>query len=273
MNDVISQDLIAGKVSTTGTSNSAPRITPLAFEFDDSSRSAISTALKEFDSHVSRYRIYYTSYKRYGKNGIKRCGVSPDAWVQMVMQLAHHLTHGTSCATYEAAQVRKYQLGRTETVRVCTNESVAFVRSMTDDSKGPEERETLFRAAVKRHGTDMKDASNAHGIDRHLYGLKKVLSDDPERPALFDNELFARSSTWRMSTSQIYIAKSPSYGWGPVVAGGYGFPYMIHPDSLQFTVTCDQDTPGDEMIKNVEKAADMLMDLMSRSHQEKQGKL
>jgi carnitine O-acetyltransferase len=44
----------------------------------------------------------------------------------MVMQLAYALTYGHSVATYEAAQVRRFVLGRTETVRVCTPQSTAW---------------------------------------------------------------------------------------------------------------------------------------------------
>lgn len=47
----------------------------------------------------------------------------------------------------------------------------------------------------------------------HAVGLKKLAQPD-ERAAieLFDDELFARSSTWNMSTSQIYIRHAPAYG-------------------------------------------------------------
>lgn len=285
MNSFITAELLAGKApdSSDDRSDQVPEATALPFELDSDANETIEKGLSEFQKHVEPYRIHYVSYARYGKEGIKQCGFSPDGWVQMVMQLAYYLTHGESCATYEAAQVRKYQLGRTETVRVCTNETVAFVRSMTDASVSDDDKRARFAAAVKKHGQDMKNASNAHGIDRHLYGLRKVLrpssGDDERRPALFDDALFTRSATWQMSTSQIYIRDAPSYGWGPVVPGGYGFPYMIHPESLQFTVTCDKDTPGDKMIANLSKAADMIMSLMQQQHNNnkstdgKQGKL
>jgi hypothetical protein len=45
---------------------------------------------------------------------------------QMVMQLAYALTYGYNVATYEAAAVRRFALGRTETVRVCTPQSAAW---------------------------------------------------------------------------------------------------------------------------------------------------
>ena len=107
----------------------------------------------------------------------------------MVFQLAYYMTvsdicrslssvahlravvqFGKPCGTYEAAQVRRYQLGRTETVRICTNATVAFTKAMLDSAKSNQERKALFQEAIKGHGQDMKMASAAMGIDRHLFG-------------------------------------------------------------------------------------------------------
>jgi carnitine O-acetyltransferase len=87
----------------------------------------------------------------------------------MIFQLAYFLTHSSPCGTYEAAQVRKYQLGRTETVRICTSETLAWTQAMVGGASG-EEKVRLFREAVAGHGKDMKDASNGMGVDRHLFG-------------------------------------------------------------------------------------------------------
>ncbi len=42
---------------------------------------------------------------------------------------------GKFCLTYEASMTRLFREGRTETVRSCTIESAAFVKSMDDRSK------------------------------------------------------------------------------------------------------------------------------------------
>jgi carnitine O-acetyltransferase len=180
----------------------------LQLEVDDALREEVAKAEKEFDAHIAKHDLRVGTYRRYGKDAIKKCGVSPDAWfdiffsqsrtlsdvekrAQMAMQLAYALTYGYNVPTYESAQVRRFALGRTETVRVCTPQSVAWyfvdvessrklqkfddsfcdrTKSMLDDSYSPEERRRLFREAVKQHGLDMKAASNGLGIDRHLFG-------------------------------------------------------------------------------------------------------
>lgn len=58
-------------------------------------------------------------------------------------------------------------------------------------------------------------------------------------------------------------------GWGPVVNDGYGVPYMIHPECLQFTVTSRKEMPTATYLKNLTKAADMLMDVMERCKETK----
>lgn len=43
---------------------------------------------------------------------------------------------------------------------------------------------------------------------------------------------------------------------------------LIDPECLQFTVTCAAGTPGKLFIENMEKASDMLMDVMVAAEKE-----
>ncbi|KAI5474812.1 carnitine O-acetyltransferase [Pseudohyphozyma bogoriensis] len=267
MNDFITRRLLTDAPSPIGPEPHCdvepPTPTYLSFELDDTSKAHISKAKKEFASHVGQYDVHYKRYTRYGKGGIKKMKISPDGWVQMMFQLAYFMTHGHVCGTYEAAQTRRFQLGRTETIRTATVESAAFTKAMLDPQSTPEKRRELFSQAVKVQGADVRAASAGLGIDRHFFGLRHLIKPGEETEAEFlKDPLLARSSHWNMSTSQIYIASAPSYGWGPVVSDGYGLPYMIHEDNLQFTVTCHQSMPGEQFLRNLEKAGDMIMEMM-----------
>ncbi|GAA5837957.1 hypothetical protein JCM11251_006810 [Rhodosporidiobolus azoricus] len=272
LNDFLTKRLLTGEpgLPSSASSAPAPSATPLPFDLDSTSLKQIKDAEQEFAAHIAPYEVQYTSYRRYGKDGIKKMGVSPDGWVQMLFQLAYHMTFNRPTATYEAAQTRRFQLGRTETVRILTPESLAFVEACLSSSSAPStaEKLELLRAAIKAHGQDMKLASAGTGIDRHLFGLKMLAAELPDaerkevvEEGLLGDEVVKESGTWRMSTSQIYIRRAPSYGWGPVVGDGLGLPYMIHPESLQLTVTCREAMPGATFIRNFERAADLLMDL------------
>ncbi|KAG8909424.1 Carnitine O-acetyltransferase mitochondrial, partial [Tulasnella sp. 408] len=142
-------------------------------------QSAIAFARKAANENVRKQDMGMTSTS-YGRDAIKKFGFSPDAWAQMVIQLAYHrLVASTSPeksgrrrngGTYEAASTRGFLKGRTETIRSVTEESMAWCDSMDNPSVSEEERKQLFKAATKRHGEDAAKAVKAMGIDRHLFG-------------------------------------------------------------------------------------------------------
>lgn len=94
-------------------------------------------------------RIYV--HNRYGKGFVKQCRLSPDAYIQMALQLAYYRDGGKFSLTYEASMTRLFREGRTETVRPCTIESSAWVKSMLDKNCSVEERVKLLRIACERH--------------------------------------------------------------------------------------------------------------------------
>ena len=67
-------------------------------------------------------------HDNWGKGVIKKCRVSPDAFVQISLQLAYYKDAGCFAQTYEASMTRLYLNGRTETVRSCTQETAEFVK-------------------------------------------------------------------------------------------------------------------------------------------------
>ena len=58
--------------------------------------------------------------------------LSPDAYIQMALQLAWYKCRGEFTATYETALTRMFAKGRTETIRTFTSDSRAWVLSMVD---------------------------------------------------------------------------------------------------------------------------------------------
>lgn len=69
-------------------------------------------------------------HNQYGKGFMKKCRLSPDAFIQMALQLAYYRDAGRFSLTYEASMTRLFREGRTETVRPCTIESAAWVKAM-----------------------------------------------------------------------------------------------------------------------------------------------
>ncbi|KAF9269113.1 carnitine acetyl transferase [Marasmius fiardii PR-910] len=224
----------------------------------------------------------------YGKSAIKKFGVSPDSWAQMIVQLAYkrllnsmpeagkegepHLINKREGGTYEAATTRLFYKGRTETIRVISSESDAWVASMDQGNATAEERKKLFKAAADKHIERAKMSGKGQGIDRHLLGLKKVLKDGEAVPELFQDPVFNRSSTWVLSTSAVFSKWFGVYGWGEVVPNGFGVAYMTgYDDKLVYTITSRKGMPNTQFIEEVKRAATDLYELFSQV--EKKSKL
>lgn len=138
----------------------------------------------------------------------------------------------------ESGHTRLFYHGRTETIRSCSEESVAFCRAMTDPnaavSKLPNphfsgavtltpgplflpvrqdgDRFKALKTAVKRQREIVRDALLGQGIDRHLMGLY-ILSEMQglrPRPAFFTDRGYVESSRYVLSTSN--IGSSPVWG-------------------------------------------------------------
>lgn len=58
--------------------------------------------------------------------------LSPDAFIQMAMQLAWYRIYGKFTATYETVLTRMFKHGRSETLRTFSLESRQWVLSMAD---------------------------------------------------------------------------------------------------------------------------------------------
>jgi len=203
---------------------------PVAVRFDTSPEvmEDLSSAQKQFAEVIAQHELRVQAYQGYGKGLIKKFKCSPDAYVQMVIQLAYHKMYGKNRPTYESATTRKYQQGRTETTRTVSDESVAFCEAMANAEVGRKECERLFRDAVKAHVKYTMDASEGHGVDRHLFGLKKLVQEGEELPALFKDPAYTYSSSWYISSSQLSSEYFNGYGWSQVTDPGFGIAYMIN---------------------------------------------
>ena len=56
-------------------------------------------------------------------------------------------------------------------------------------------------------------------------------------PDFLQDPLLVKSSTWTMSTSQIYGLHFETYGWGSVDPKGHGLAYLIQPGKLDIVAS------------------------------------
>ncbi|CAJ1076000.1 carnitine O-palmitoyltransferase 1%2C liver isoform-like [Xyrichtys novacula] len=214
---------------------------PSEVQVQASSSLAVAQALADdVDCHVFPFR-------EFGKGRIKKLRISPDAFIQIGLQLAYYRDRASFCLTYEASMTRLFREGRTETVRSCSNESSAFVKAL-EGGEAEEQCRQLFRQASERHQNLYRMAMTGAGIDRHLFCLY-VVSKYLGVESPFLKEVL--SEPWRLSTSQTPVQQMelfdlknyPEYislggGFGPVADDGYGVSYIIvGEDMINFHVS------------------------------------
>uniref|UniRef100_A0A8C9WUK8 carnitine O-palmitoyltransferase n=1 Tax=Sander lucioperca TaxID=283035 RepID=A0A8C9WUK8_SANLU len=223
-------------------------------EVIESSLTVARTLADDVDSHIF-------PFKDFGKGLIKKCRTSPDAFIQIALQLAQYRDKGKFCLTYEASMTRLFREGRTETVRSCTMETCAFCYLYSSSPiVNPECRSCsllrlrLLKVAAEKHQNMYRMAMTGEGIDRHLfclYVVSKYLGEDSP----FLKEVL--SEPWRLSTSQtpmqqvelFDLVRHPEFvssggGFGPVADDGYGVSYIIVGENLiNFHISSKHSSP------------------------------
>lgn len=225
----------------------------LRWDMNSEAVDQISTARALTQDMKADLDLHILKHDNYGKGFIKTCKMSPDAYIQMALQLAYYKDHGKFCLTYESSMTRLFRGGRTETVRSCTEQACAFVRAVIDN-KPVEECRALLQSGVNRHTDLFRESMCGEGVDRHmfcLYVVSKYLGE--ESPFLQE----VLSEPWRLSTSQTPYGQgthtdvrkfpdriSAGGGFGPVADDGYGVSYIIAgEDNIFFHVSCKNAFP------------------------------
>ncbi|XP_044281454.1 carnitine O-palmitoyltransferase 1, liver isoform isoform X1 [Varanus komodoensis] len=246
--------------------------TRLQWEIPEECQEVIEGSLAVAEPLANDVDFHSFPFNTFGKGLMKKTKTSPDAFVQLALQLAHYRDMGKFCLTYEASMTRLFREGRTETVRSCTVQSCKFVKAMEDSSESLEKKRALFKAAAAKHQHLYRLAMTGSGIDRHLFCLY-VVSKYLAVESPFLKEVLAEP--WRLSTSQtpqqhIDLQKNPGMessggGFGPVADDGYGVSYIIvGEDLINFHVSSKYSCPETDSCrfgKNLKQALCDIRDL------------
>ncbi|KAL5280729.1 CRAT family protein [Megaselia abdita] len=231
---------------------------------------------KNIDELAQNLHLKVLHYKGFGKEFLKAQKLSPDSFCQMAMQYAFYKHYKTPAAQYESAHLRIYHQGRTETIRSCSNESVAFAKAMVEKSDDAT-RVKLLREAVQGHQKYAKMAMQGQGVDRHLLGLKLMaLENNLEVPAFFKSPGFVKSSQFRMSTSQVASVNHAFMCYGPLVDNGYGCCYNPRKNDMFFAISSwksNSETDSDKFHDSLKSALDDMKEVLSKAGEKPKAKL
>lgn len=210
----------------------------LRFNITPEIKNEIEKAKQNLSIMIQDLDISVLLFPHFGKDFPKSQSLSPDSFIQMALQLAYYRIYGQSCATYESASLRMFHLGRTDTIRSASMDSLAFVQAMDDDSMKELQKVDLLRKAVQTHRAYADLAIRGEAFDRHLLGLKlQAVEDLVSLPDLFMDTSYATAMHFNLSTSQVPSKTDCVMFFGPVVPDGYGICYNPRETHINFSVS------------------------------------
>ncbi|KAJ3053646.1 hypothetical protein HK097_003759 [Rhizophlyctis rosea] len=203
-----------------------PRL--LEWHVDAKVEKGLAEAQKWLDQTIADSDVGLLHFGEFGADSIKKdAKVSPDAFMQMALQLTFYRLHNFCAAVYETASTRQFLHGRTETCRSLSEDSKNFVRLFQDEKASANDKYAALQNACTSHIEYLTAASNGKGVDRHLLGLRMCIKEG-ESAEIFKDPAYAQSSTWRLSTSGLFPGdRVLGTGFGAVAPDGYGMNYML----------------------------------------------
>ncbi|XP_059180700.1 choline O-acetyltransferase-like [Centropristis striata] len=210
-------------------------------------------------------------FNAYGKEFIKKQKMSPDAFIQVALQLAFYKCSKRLVSTYESASIRRFKQGRVDNIRSATPEALAFVMSMTDERGTFTDSEKIrrLRDAINAQTNNTIAAITGMAIDNHLLGLLRIAKElNMEKPEIFCDETYLASNHFILSTSQVPTTVEMFCCYGPVVPNGYGACYNPQPDHILFCVSSFWENTGTSsavFVKALNEGLEEIRDLCNRS--------
>ncbi|XP_076139756.1 carnitine O-acetyltransferase isoform X1 [Alosa pseudoharengus] len=241
----------------------------LRFNITPEIKNDIEKAKQNLNIMVQDLDVRVIVFPHFGKNVPKSHKMSPDAFIQIALQLAYYRMYKVCCATYESASLRMFRLGRTDTIRSASIDSAKFVKAMDNSAIQNMEKVALFEKAVKGHRTYTDMAIRGQAIDRHLLGLKLTAIEDlTSLPEIFMDTSYAKALHYNLSTSQVPAKTDCVMCFGPVVPDGYGVCYNPMDEHINFAVSAFnscEDTNASRMAQTLEEALVDLRDLLEQT--------
>ncbi|WP_256717702.1 choline/carnitine O-acyltransferase [Shewanella sp. UCD-KL12] len=250
----------------------SPSAEEIEFNFNDRLEQAIGTAEDFFIQHTEDTQTKVLNFTAFGKEKIKQFGVSPDAYVQIALQLAEYKLYGKCYSAYEAVMTRTFLDGRLDALHTISLESMAFIRNMLDaDCCVQVKVDSLIKAATK-HIERANECRLGHGIYAHFMALQYRYKKAGSHIGLETlPELFTDKGYQTLNHSVVCTSTTSDYGvelagYGPIVDDGYGIRYFKGRDSIIFNMTSRSAMQGklEQMHHYIEQSLLEMAELMQR---------
>jgi len=216
---------------------------PLSWDLSSGPMQSIQKSKSNFAAFTKTCDSVVLDFKHYGKKWITSNKLSPDGVVQMAIQLAYYKQNRAPASTYEASMTKQYYYGRTETLRSCTNDSLAFTKAWTHPKSSKEEKIASLRKAIDTHVFLANENKSGRGVDRHLYGMYHLARQMQMRlpgyhlPKIYTDKSYSTCMSNVLSTSNCGTDALGLFGFGAVTQNGYGIGYFVKDRNIPFNIT------------------------------------
>uniref|UniRef100_A0A8C1SRQ0 Carnitine O-acetyltransferase a n=1 Tax=Cyprinus carpio TaxID=7962 RepID=A0A8C1SRQ0_CYPCA len=224
----------------------------------------IEEAKQNMNIMVHDFDMKVSVFSHFGKDFPKSQKMSPDAFIQMALQLAYYRIHKRCCPTYESASLRMFRLGRTDTIRSTSIDSDKFVKAMDDPAK--------HVLVIDLH--QINSIFFIPCVDVHLLGLKlQAIEDLAALPEIFMDTSYAVALHFNLSTSQVPAKTNCVMCFGPVVSDGYGVCYNPMDTHINFAVSAFNSCQDTNAARLAQALEDALLDIKTLLEQTPKAKL
>uniref|UniRef100_A0A8C5EAP1 Carnitine O-acetyltransferase-like n=1 Tax=Gouania willdenowi TaxID=441366 RepID=A0A8C5EAP1_GOUWI len=229
-----------------------PLAMPLKLRFNITAevKRDIEKAKQNMNIMVHDLDVKVLMFSHYGKSVPKQYKLSPDAFVQMALQLAY-FRYETSYVVKNdtVASLRMFKYGRTDGIRATTEDSLQFVQAMQNPAK-------------KLSFSNVFQAIHGQAIDRHLLGLKRQSIEDlTSMPEIFMDTSYAVAHHYNLSTSQVGSKTDCVMCFGPMVPDGYGVCYNPMDEHINIAITAFNSCEETNAAKFARAVEEALLDM------------
>uniref|UniRef100_I3K0D5 Carnitine O-acetyltransferase a n=1 Tax=Oreochromis niloticus TaxID=8128 RepID=I3K0D5_ORENI len=234
----------------------------LHFNITPDIKTAIEEAKQSIDKHAQDLDLRVLVFNHFGKKIPKAHQISPDAFIQMAIQLAYYRIHQQCCASYEAASMRLFKKGRLGVILSTSSASAAFVKSFDDPKKQNSDKRNLLENAIKVHTWNTNMEIRGRTTFGHFLALKvQAIENSIPMPDIYTDTSLDKAFNFLLSTSQVSFKASCLACAVPEKLNVYDFCYSVTSDDFTFVVSAWKSCKENNVVRLIQTLEDTLLDM------------
>ncbi|XP_075874185.1 carnitine O-palmitoyltransferase 2, mitochondrial-like [Nelusetta ayraudi] len=238
--DTVEQPLVHPGSAAAAEVDSASSVRRLDFNLDSELKDGINKAKEKFHTSGGKFTCELMHFRRAGKGQIKMSKFSPDAMVQLALQMAYLREYGRMASISEISSSLRLRYGRLEVMYTATVHtqrcSQAFVCQPGQHSVG--QLQAMLRDCSTCHRQLIEEASVGRGFYCHLMALCHLAgSKGHELPHLFTDPNCAALGSPDLTTSTVSGLYNGDTICAPDTVEGINVTYLFSERQISFAIS------------------------------------